>query len=241
MNCKLHFDCGIYFLVTQEYFFVTLVIMNINDIYLKYRVNKGLREHMIRVAAVAQLICDKSTVEFDSKNIVIACLLHDMGSLIKAKMDSMPELYEPEGVEYWTQVQTEMKEQYGADEHTATVAIVNEINPGEKACFYTFDAIGTENTARVHAADSLGAKIATYSDMRVGPFGIISIKERMDDLRARYISRNKPGFSADDINMRESMLQDIEKEIFSHSTILSEDVSDETTAQIQKDLFVWEI
>ncbi len=215
--------------------------MNITDIYLKYRINKGLREHMIRVAAVAQLICEKSNVELDTRNIVTACLLHDMGNLIKAKMDSMAELYEPEGVAYWIQVQAEMKEQYGADEHIATIAIINEINPGAEARSYALEAIGTENTAKVHAGDSLGAKIATYSDMRVGPFGIISIQERMDDLRARYISRNKPGFSAEDIDERERMLKDIEQVIFANSSISPEEVNDETTKSIQASLLNWEV
>lgn len=196
---------------------------------------------MVRVAAVAQLICDKSTVELDAKNIVTACLLHDMGNLIKAKMDSMPELYEPEGVAYWTQVQAEMIEKYGADEHTATVDIVNEIAPGDEVLHYVFDAIGTENTAKVHVDESLGAKIATYSDMRVGPFGIISIKERMDDLRVRYISRNKPGFSAEDIDQREQMLEDIENVIFASSTITASDVTDESTQLLQENLLNWEI
>jgi len=196
---------------------------------------------MVRVAAVAQLICDKSTVELDIKNIVTACLVHDMGNLIKAKMDSMPELYEPEGVAYWTQVQVEMKEQYGADEHTATVAIVNEIAPGAKVLHYVFDAIGTENTAKVHADESLGAKIATYSDMRVGPFGIISIQERMEDLRSRYISRNKPGFSTEDINKREWMLEEIESVIFANSNIAASDITDESTQSLQKNLLDWEV
>jgi len=215
--------------------------MNINDVYLKYKINKGLREHMIRVAAVAQLICDKSTVELDTKNIVTACLLHDMGNLIKAKMDSMPELYEPEGVDHWIRIQAEMIERYGADEHTATIAIVNEISPGEEVLHYVFDAIGTENTARVHANESLGAKIATYSDMRVGPFGIITIEDRMDDLRVRYISRNKPGFSAENIDQREKMLKDIERAIFSKSTIEATDVTDKSTQSLQKDLLNWEV
>ncbi len=216
--------------------------MNISDIYLKYRINKGLREHMIRVAAVAQLICDKSTVELDTRNIVTACLLHDMGNLIKAKkIDSMAELYEPEGVAYWTKVQAEMKEQYGTDEHIATVAIINEINPGTEAASYALEAIGTENTAKVHAGNSLGAKIATYSDMRVGLFGIISIQERMNDLRARYISQNKLGFSAEDIDLRERMLNDIEQVIFANSSISPEEVDDETTKLIQQSLLDWEV
>lgn len=213
--------------------------MNINDIYTKYKINKGLREHMVRVAAAAQLICDKATVELDTKNIVTACLLHDMGNLIKAKMDSMAELYEPEGVAYWSKVQADMIAQYGNDEHVATVEIVNEIDPGAQVLFYIFDAIGTENTARVHAAKGIGAKIATYSDMRVGPFGIVSIEERMADLRVRYISRNKPGFSAEDINERERMLMDIEKEIFFHATIAPSDVSDSSTKMLQEGLLNW--
>ncbi len=77
--------------------------------------------------------------------------------------------------------------------------------------------------------------------MRVGPYGIISIKQRMDDLRDRYLTRNKIGFSADDIDQREQMLKSIETEIFYNSNIKAGGVSDETTEQIKKDISTWNI
>jgi HD domain len=209
-----------------------IVIMTTSEIYLKYNINKGLQEHMIRVASVAELICTHATTPLDTKNIVTACLLHDLGNLIKAKMDSMPELYEPEGVAYWSVVQSDMKATYGDDEHEATIAMVREINPGEQATFY-FNAIGSEAMTRVYENGTLGEKIATYCDMRVGPFGIISLKDRMDDLRARYLIRQKPGFAAADIDERERRLQEVEAEIFAKNTLSPTDITDEKTKTIQ--------
>jgi hypothetical protein len=128
-----------------------------------------------------------------------------------------------------------MKALYGDDEHVATIKMVQEINPGEEATFY-FNAIGSESMQRVYETGTLGEKIATYSDMRVGPFGIISLQERMDDLRARYLSRNKPGFSALDIDVRAQRLQEIELEIFSQNSLQPSDVQDHALVQIQENL-----
>lgn len=195
---------------------------------------------MIRVAAVAKVICDNSNTKLDTRNIVVGCLVHDMGNLIKSKMDMMPELFGPEGVAYWSKVKEEMIEEYGNDVHVATIRMVTEMNLTKESLFY-FSAIGGDDTGRVHSEGTLGEKIATYSDMRIGLHGVISLKERMDDIRHRYIERNMKGFNSDDIDLREERLIDMENDIFKNSSIQPEDITDETTRDIQKALWNWEI
>jgi len=214
--------------------------MLITEIYKKYKINKGLQEHMIRVAAVAKMICDNTDTVLDTKNIVRACLVHDMGNLIKSKMDTHSELFEPEGVEFWSNIQAEMIEQYGNDVHIATIAMVEDMELDEKSTFY-FRAIGGEDTQRVHVEGTLGEKIATYSDMRIGLEGVVSLKERMDDIRRRYIARNMEGFSSDAIDVREARLVDMERDIFENLKIRPENITDTSTEKIQKELWGWEI
>ena len=65
--------------------------MTILEIYEKYKIMPQLRTHMLRVAAVGKIVCDavnekvkQNRGEFvNTKNVVTACLLHDMGNIIK--------------------------------------------------------------------------------------------------------------------------------------------------------------
>lgn len=214
--------------------------MKITDVYKKYRINKGLQEHMIRVAAVAKVICEGATVALPTRHIVEGCLVHDLGNLIKAKLDSFPEMFDPEGVAYWQTVKDELVARYGGDVHAATIDMVKDMGLSDDSYQY-FIAIGGEATPRVHASDDLGEKIANYSDMRVGVFNVISLTERMDDLRARYLARNMDGFKADEIDVRQSHLEDMERDIFAHSSIKPSDINDESTAAMQAELWDWEL
>ena len=79
----------------------------------------NLREHQLRVASVAAQICDNFFEPLNKKDIVTACLLHDMGNIIKFNLNYFPELIKPEGIEYWQKVQNEYKKKYGNDESIA--------------------------------------------------------------------------------------------------------------------------
>lgn len=214
--------------------------VNITEVYEKYKINQGLREHMLRVAAVAKLICDNSTSELDTKNIITACLVHDLGNLIKFDLAISKDLLEPEGLKYWTGVQVEMKEKYGDNEHVATERMVKELNTNEAVLFY-FSMFGDEGTKTALESNSLGAKIATYSDMRVGLYGLVSLSDRMNDLRDRYIKRNMSDFSSEKIDTREDRLVEMEKVIFGQNKLQPADVTDEAIAEIQNSLLGWKI
>ena len=82
---------------------------NISEIYEEYKIMPNLREHMLRVAGAASLICDNFTEPLNKEEIISACLLHDMGNIIKFKLDYFPEFNKPEKAEYWQNVQSAQK------------------------------------------------------------------------------------------------------------------------------------
>ena len=57
--------------------------MNIQEIYTKYKIMPSLQLHQYRVAGVAMYLCERVKMKIDTDNIIAACLLHDMGNIIK--------------------------------------------------------------------------------------------------------------------------------------------------------------
>jgi HD superfamily phosphodiesterase len=75
--------------------------MKISKIYEKFKVPSHLQDHMFQVASVAKLICDNFKTEINEQDILHACLLHDIGNIVKFNFTVKPELFEPEGINYW--------------------------------------------------------------------------------------------------------------------------------------------
>ena len=210
--------------------------MTAREIYDHFQINTGLREHMIRVSAVAKRICDAATIDLDEKAVIEAALVHDLGNLIKAvNMEQNPSLYEPEGIAYWQARKEAVIAQYGSSVDQATKTMAESIGISDET-LAVLQAIGNEPTERVAETGTLEEKIANYSDMRVGLHNIISLEERIADLRVRYAHRGQ-----DTITKRAAWLHDIETDIFSQATITPTDITDDSTAEIQTALWNWEI
>jgi len=60
----------------------------ITEIYEHYNIPPWLQEHMLRVSAVSSIICDQLGDKVRKHEVVSACLLHDMGNIIKFDFDS---------------------------------------------------------------------------------------------------------------------------------------------------------
>lgn len=210
--------------------------MEIQGIYKKYRINKGLQEHMVRVAAVADMVCDHSPLPIDRTIAVSACLLHDMGNLIKVKFEAAPELFEPEGVGYWQEVQAEMTELYG-DVGSATRAIVADIAPLHKI-EETIEHASLNKMADIAASGTFEAKLLEYADMRVALRGIVSMHERFDDIRARYVPTHHSGGYIDEL---EAAAASIEEELFAGASITPAEITEVSTAAIQSALHNFDI
>ena len=160
----------------------------ITEIYAKYKIPANLQEHHLRVTAVAKQICDNLTVPVDTETIVKACLIHDMGNIIKFEFNYPDEFYAPQGRDYWQEVQAEYIKKYGPDEHKASLDIAKELGMDEKVrdCIEAIDfKKSTQNISR----PELEPKICDYADLRVSPQGVVSLEQRLEDGNRRYKKR----------------------------------------------------
>lgn len=202
---------------------------NIKEIYKDYNIMPKLQIHQLRVAAVAEMICDSLDVSIDKESIVKACLLHDMGNIIKFKLDKFPEWNKPEGTEYWEKVKYDYILKYGNDEHHASIEIAEELGVTE----YIKDLINCIDSSSVEIIkmeNDFCKKICLYADNRVSPQGIVSAEDHSLDALERY--KDHPhAFSEDKRKFFNGNLFSIEDQIFSHSNIKPDDINDENVKE----------
>jgi HD domain len=210
--------------------------MNILDIYKKYQIMPQLAEHQLRVAAVGDLICKHITLtptlsQRERKDVVLACLLHDMGNILKFDLSKTKSVLNLEiDVGFWQKVKEEYRQKYGDDEHQAALKIAREAGATGKV-IELIDCIGFDNGGTNAETKDFSKKICAYSDMRVGPKGVISLEERMADLRVRYDNKfHMMGGSEEKRTKFENGLREIEQQIFEHCSIKPEDITEAAIA-----------
>lgn len=209
------------------------------DIYKEYKIMPNLQLHQLRVAGVAEAICESLPFIVDKKSVITACLLHDMGNIIKFKLDHFPDFNNPEGIEYWESVKNEYIEKYGNNEHHATVKIARELNVSDFV-IELIDSIDSSKIELNKKGDSFEKKICVYSDNRVDPFKIVSIKERNEEARERYKNHPK-AFNENSHVIFNSNIKEIENQIFSSSNLKPEDINDESVKDYMDKLKNFEI
>lgn len=162
--------------------------MRIKEIYAKYLIPPNLQQHMLRVAGMSKVIAESWKRNTLSINAIIeACLLHDIGNILKFDLEKKAYFLgeEEKNVGYWKEIKSEMSKKYGPDEHTATVAICTELGLNAEALWIVSNW-GFGNFDRILASDNWEYRICVYSDHRIGPFGVVSLKDRFSEQKKRY-------------------------------------------------------
>ncbi len=196
----------------------------IERIYSDYYIMPQLESHMYRVATVATLICDNIQVSVDRKSIINTCLLHDMGNIIKFDLNKFPEFNEPNGIDYWQKVKKNFIDKYGTDEHHATLEIALELGVSLRV-LELLNSIGFRKSVTVYESNELEKMICLYSDMRVTPVGIVSLKERLDDLKLRYAGVSNSIKTEKELQDIYLALYSIEEKIFANISIKPSDIN----------------
>jgi len=208
---------------------------NIIQVYEHYKVPLNLQEHQLRVAAVAKQICDSLSIQVDSDGVISACLLHDMGNIIKFDLNRFPDFITETSLTYWEQVQKEYVDKYGNDEHIATKEIAKEIGVASMIFSY-IEAIGFSRSVRNMQGNIIENKICCYADMRVGPYGVLTLTQRLEEGSKRYKGTKK---WIEDLKAYDEIVQslhEIEKQIFRDSTLRPSQITDESIFQYLGDL-----
>jgi hypothetical protein len=188
-----------------------ILVMKARDIYEKFKVPPNLQEHLIRVTKVALFMADRW--QEPGLNIDLlkkACLLHDLGNLVKFKLKEWPESLgkEQSRLDYWLRVQAEMVDKYGPNDHQATMAMLEEAGVDEKVR----EIVLAKSFGNVLAIQKFGGwelKILFYADLRTGPFGVMPLKERLDEV----IKRSDKYRDRQDLDKLIEAAAEIEKEL----------------------------
>jgi hypothetical protein len=204
----------------------------VSQIYTEYKIMPSLQMHMLRVAAVASMICDNFTEPISKEDIIIACLLHDMGNIIKSNLNIFKEFYEPEGIEYWQAVKDEYVTKYGDDAHMANLRIMKELGVSERIIFLADQDQFSLICSHFENSD-MDVKITHYSDGRVAPHGVLSYQGRMDEAKKRYGNKLR---LEEERNRLVKCGLGIEQQIFAKCNIKPEDITDASVAPIIEEL-----
>lgn len=211
------------------------------DIYEAYKIPPWLQLHQLRVAAVGKMVCDVTRLPVDTHVVVTTCLLHDMGAIVKFNFDDQEQglgleaLCQPEDIPYWRGVQKEMWKKYGEKEHPATDAIIKELGVSE-AVVQTSRGTGFGGMRAALQNNSYEILVAQYADMRVGPFGILSLHDRLSDVRSRYEKRLRDANKYEAFEENFTLSAEIEQRLFADATLVPEDINDVSAAPIIEEL-----
>ncbi len=161
----------------------------ISEIYDEYNIIPNLREHMLRVAGVAAWVCDHTSEEVQKQlhrdEIISACLLHDMGNIIKFDFEKTKKFYPEIDIPYWEIVKKDFIARYGTNEHQVHVRIAKDlgVSPFTQECI---DGVGFDRVFFVLDSKDFSKYICAYADLRVVPQGVVSVVERISDGIVRY-------------------------------------------------------
>ncbi len=207
--------------------------MKISEIYEKFNIPQNLQEHMIRVAKICQFVCDHWRGKVINREIILkAALLHDLGNIVKFDFDKYPRLLDKEGsrIESLKEIQSKTIKKYGSDDHEATKKMIEEIGVDEKLKDIILrKAFG--NALETEKSDNWEVKILFYCDLRAGPFGVMPLKERLNEALPRLEKYKHLGNLEDFVKACEN----IEKRIQSNINVDISKITEEKIGEIKDD------
>lgn len=196
--------------------------MNILEIYEKYHLPDHLQMHMLRVAACCNLILDNWNGQIINKNEIIrAALLHDMGNMAKISDDQIID-------EGFKKIRKTYIDKYGKNSHRINLIISKEEGLTDSE-IEIIDKKSSKKGEETLNSERYDVKILAYADNRVAPYGVTSLKERLEDVKIRYKnitasvwSNEKQADYLIDCALR------TEKQIMSQCSLSPEDINDES-------------
>jgi len=205
----------------------------VTEIYDGYRIPPWLQLHQLRVAAVGSILADAHT-KADKRMVILTCLFHDMGNILKFDLSPDGPLAPLMGdtVAHWQAVKDDFARAYGPDEHVATIAIARELHL-PSAVVALMQGISFSKMEQIRTKGPLELQICEYADMRVGPYGILPLQERVADLKARSRRRWAEGYAKDmeeKFDHSAELLDEIEAELFAGIPLTPGDITDESMA-----------
>ena len=208
------------------------IIKSINSIYDKFRIMPNLRLHMLRTAATSELICDNwKGPKINKFDIIAVGLIHDLGNMVKMDLESENGLKligeELKNLDYWKKVKQEIILKYGTDDHRVTEIMIDELNVSNKVKFLLKEHIFVKNELTLNS-DDWELKICAYADQRIGPFGVLNLKDRFDEVKKRYADRPNQSVHNKKFDIFVECSFKIEGQVLKNVSLSSDEINDES-------------
>ncbi|MCF7798643.1 HD domain-containing protein [Candidatus Woesearchaeota archaeon] len=193
-----------------------------------------IRNHLLRVSAIALQITKYCNKELNKNLIRDATLLHDIGNIVKSNVHRLS-AYEEKSEDFWAVKQKEIIEKYGRFDDEATANMLKEIDIPEQLRRLISTA-KNDKVWDVVEGNDWNAKICLYADYRAGPASVLTLQERFDDLERRY-KQKPPEFRLTDEEAKrvQDGFRALEKQLFEACDSSPDDISEES---IQKFLLL---
>lgn len=213
--------------------------MKISEIYEKFNISPNLREHMFRVARLCLYIDDHWTGRALNNDLIVrGALLHDLGNIVKFNLGKYPKLFDKDlaRIEYWKDVQKKTIKKYGLNDHEATRKMLEEINISQKLKgIISTKSFG--NSLETEKSKDWELKILYYADLRYGPFGILPLKERLDEALPRLEKYKNLG----NLDNFIKACEDIEKQIQVNLDIKVSEITEKRIAKYNQNFLILKI
>lgn len=214
------------------------------SIYQAYALPIHLRDHMLRTAAIVCWIMDHwKGKKLNEKIMIEACLLHDIGNIVKGTNDKFkfifPDVFQEDDWQYWLNIRKHIGEKYGKTDIEATLNIAREINVSDDVLKLIKDK-QFSNNKESYQSDCFERKICAYADQRVSPNGILSLTGRIDEAKMRYRGISESSVNRPDYKSLKSYAEKIEKQIFALVNGKPEDINDKAVEKYIPGLKMYE-
>lgn len=186
-----------------------------------------IRNHLLRVSAIALQITSHCNKELDKNLIRDATLLHDIGNIVKSNVHRLS-AYEEKSEDFWAIKQKEIINKYGRFDDEATTNMLKEIDIS-KQLRRLISTAKNDKVWDVVKGNDWNAKICLYADYRAGPANVLTLQERFDDLERRY--KQKPlkfRLTDEDAKRVQDGFRALEKQIFEVCDINPDDITEES-------------
>lgn len=203
--------------------------MNILQVYRKYQIIPILQAHQLRVASIGFKLADYYP-NINKNDVVTSCLLHDMGNILKIDFDSplsQQTLTEKQRIEGQL-IKNSFQAKYGDDEHEATLAIIKELPVSQKVQDIVQAICFTKIVSDDFLKFPVEHLICEYSDMRVDPYGITTLEQRLKDLEVRYKKRFPNPEHRENRKKFAQVMQKVEEKLFEQIDLDPEMLTNQT-------------
>ncbi len=175
------------------------IIDSIGDIYDRFEIPPNLQMHMFRAAALAELVCDNwKGPRINKADIISVSLIHDLGNIVKFDLETpaVLKLYydqTEEAIGKLREVRGRTIAKYGTDDHAATQMMAKELDINKRLMYLLTYGGHAFTDTEIIVPDDWDVKIYAYADFRIGPFGIMPLKDRFEEFRRRQEIRIERG------------------------------------------------